>query len=87
MKINKKVDSFGTIEYRNEKNYLHREDGPARELSTGEKQWFINDKLHRLDGPAVEGSLGYKYWYINGKYLTEEEFKRVTTRLGKALYL
>jgi hypothetical protein len=74
--------------YYNEKNELHRDDGPAIEHADGYKEWWLNGKLHRTDGPAVEDTRGNKYWWINHKMLTEEEeFKRLTTRLGKALYL
>jgi len=44
-------------------------------------------KLHRIDGPAIEYPSGYKAWYINDKQLEKEEFNRLTTRLGKILYL
>jgi hypothetical protein len=45
---------------------LHREDGPARELSYGTKEWWLNGKLHREDGPAREHIDGSKEWYLNG---------------------
>ena len=60
------------IEYRNEKGDLHREDGPAREWSDGDKYWYINGQRHREDGPAFEGSNGDKYWLINGKFHRED---------------
>ena len=46
---------------------LHREDGPAREYSNGDKYWYLHGKLHRENGPAVEYSNGYKSWYLYGK--------------------
>lgn len=54
--------------------YLHREDGPAVELTDGQKEWWINGERHREDGPSIEKSKGAKEWWINGKQLTEEEF-------------
>lgn len=47
---------------------LHREDGPAVELSVGTKYWYINGELHREDGPAVEYYNGSKQWWINGEW-------------------
>jgi len=54
---------------------LHREDGPAIEYASGNKQWYINNLRHREDGPAVENDNGDKgwllnrVWYINGRLL------------------
>ena len=50
-----------------ENNQVHREDGPAFELSNGDKYWFKNGKLHREDNPACEYASGAKWWYKNGK--------------------
>jgi len=66
------VDDYGTICWYNEKNQLHREDGPAVEFADGSKEWFINSKRHREDGPAVEFADGYKAWYIDGKRHRED---------------
>ena len=60
---------------------LHREDEPAIEYASGSKSWYLNDKLHREDGPAVELASGSKYWYLNGKEVTEEEHKRLTSKV------
>ena len=49
--------------------------------SNGTKYWYLNDRLHREDGPAVERANGYKYWYLNGKYVTEVEHKRMTSKV------
>ena len=46
---------------------LHREDGPAKEYTNGDKFWYLNDKLHREGGPAIEYYNGEKHWYLNGK--------------------
>ena len=35
--------------------------------TSGNREWYQNDKLHRLDGPAVEFANGSKYWFQNGK--------------------
>jgi hypothetical protein len=59
---------------------LHRENGPALELSTGSKAWYLNDKLHREDGPAVIRWDGHKRWYLHGVQIpctTQKEFKRL----------
>ena len=57
----------GTIEYRNGKNQLHCEDGPAIIYSDGTRYWCQNNELHRIDGPAVVYSNGEKRWYQNNK--------------------
>ena len=66
------VTNNGSIFWYNEKNQLHREDGPAIEYSHGEKVWYRNGKLHREDGPAIENINGYKSWYQNGKFHRED---------------
>jgi hypothetical protein len=68
MKMTVVTNQEGTFHY-NEKNELHREDGPAIEDADGYKGWYLNDKLHRVDGPAVEdvNGYGYKAWYLHGQ--------------------
>ena len=51
---------------------LHREDGPAVELTGNYKAWYLNDKLHREDGPAVEHANGDKEWFLNDKFHRED---------------
>ena len=68
------IDLFGNKFWRNDKGEFHREDGPARELANGRKEWWVNGKLHRIDGPAYEGSNGDKEWYLNGKKYSEADF-------------
>ena len=59
---------------------LHREDGPACELSDGSKSWYLNGKLHREDGPAVEYFSGQRFWYLNGVEMTEQEHNKAMTK-------
>ena len=47
----------------------------------GDKSWYLNGKLHREDGPAIEYANGYKSWYLNGDEVTEEEHKRMTSKV------
>ena len=54
-------------EYYNDRDELHREDGPAIECSNGNKYWYINGKQHREDGPAKEWDGGGKSWWVNDK--------------------
>ena len=75
-----KVYNDGTIRWYNEKEQLHRENGPAHEGVDGHKEWWVNGKRHREDGPAYEGDDGIKEWYIDGKILTEKEFKARTKK-------
>jgi hypothetical protein len=70
-----KVDFDGKSWWLNGK--LHREDGPAVELSSGSKYWYLNDKLHREDGPAIELSDGTKSWWLNGINYSEEDWKKL----------
>ena len=65
-----------------EKNYFHREDGPAIEFSNGQKEWYVHGKVHRVDGPAVEYAGGDKAWYLNGKEYSEEKHKRLAKMIA-----
>ena len=60
---------------------IHREDGPAIERANGSKFWCLNGKYHREDGPAYEGANGDKFWFLNGERVTEEEHKRMTSKV------
>src|SRR5574343_602377 len=73
----KGVNGSGTRYYFNEKDKLHRTDGPAIESSNGTKQWYVNGERHRTDGPAIEYSDGTKEWHVNGEELTEQEFNKL----------
>ncbi len=54
-------------EWKNEKNQLHRIDGPAVEYSYGRrKEWYIDGLRHRIGGPALEYCNGRKEWYERG---------------------
>ena len=68
----KEIDKDGTICYYNDKEQLHREDGPAAEYLDGTKYWYINGKRHRLNGPAAEYANGDKSWYVNGELHRED---------------
>ncbi len=68
----KKAFGCGSCQYFNEKEQLHREDGPAVEWSDGIKLWFKEGKYHREDGPAIEYSNGEKIWCREGKYHRED---------------
>lgn len=57
----------------------HREDGPAIEWKSGDKEWHFDGKLHRENGPAIEKVNGTKKWWYNGKYvnvISQEQFKK-----------
>ena len=68
------VDSDKNIRWYNDKDQLHRLDGPAVEYAFGSNEWYVNGQLHRLDGPALEHDDGSEWWYVNGERMTEEEF-------------
>lgn len=61
----RRVDGNGNVTYMN-KSRLHREDGPAREFSNGDKEWWVDGLLHRVDGPAIDRVNGQQFWYIKG---------------------
>ncbi len=65
------------------KGKLHREDGPAIEYVSGQKEWYKNDKRHREDGPAIEYTDGQKEYYINGKEISEEIFNNSKIKKSK----
>jgi len=66
------IDEDGNKYWHNDRNKLHREDGPAVEYAIGIKEWWINGNLHREDGPAIEGADGSKEWFINDKRHRED---------------
>jgi len=69
------VSEDGTRRWYNDKNELHREDGPAIEGGNGDRWWYRHGELHREDGPAIEWKDGlYRAWYLNHRQYTEEEF-------------
>ena len=75
-----KVFGNGSKEWRlNDK--LHREDGPAIEWADGNKSWWLNGERHRKDGPACEWADGSKSWWLNGKKVTEQEHRRLTSKV------
>ena len=74
----KETNRYGAVRYYNEKNELHREDGPAVEYYTGDKLWYFNGEIHRTNGPAIERADGRKFWYLNDKEYTEEDFIKAT---------
>jgi hypothetical protein len=68
------ISSTGSKYYFSDKSLTirHREDGPAIESVTGDKEWFVNGKYHREDGPAIEMTSGVKWWFRNGKKHRED---------------
>lgn len=62
--------------YLNDKDLLHRLDGPAIDVTDGSKYWYENGKRHRTGGlPAVEGVNGYKAWYENDKNYSQKQIE------------
>jgi hypothetical protein len=66
------IDNVGTKRWKNEKEELHRLDGPAIEWRSGSKEWYQNNKLHRLDGPAYTTNSGYKEGRFRGSIHRED---------------
>jgi hypothetical protein len=65
MKVTCRIEKGNKV-WRNEKGQIHRDNEPAVECCSGDKEWFQNDKLHRIDGAAIESANGYKEWRQNG---------------------
>ena len=70
------INGRGTIRYYNNKDELHRVNGPAVIYPGGSKVWYQNNKLHRLDGPAETWADESKSWYINGVKYSEKDFNK-----------
>ena len=47
----------------------------------------MNGKYHREDGPAIEWADGYKFWYLNDEEVTEEEHKRMTSKVVEMTFV
>jgi len=62
-----KINEYSTKRYFNDKEELHRLDGPAVEYLNGSKFWHINEKSHRNIDPSEEYSDGEKRWFIINK--------------------
>jgi len=65
MKNGLQIDDIGNKFYLQNGVY-HREDGPAIEWHTGEKEWYVNGLSHRENGPATD-YISTKRWVIDGK--------------------
>ena len=60
---NSKDSSF--IEYKNQFDRLHREDGPARHKEDfSQYTWFFDGKRHRINVPADKDKPGNLSWFF-----------------------
>ncbi len=67
------ITSYDSISwYKDDK--LHREDGPAVIIFSGERIWYNHGKVHRIDGPAVEGTIGDGNIILNKWYYYDIEY-------------
>ena len=82
LKYHFEVDKYGTRRYYNSAWQLHRELGPAVELTNGDRFWYQNGRLHRTDGPAVELTNGSRFWRLHGVEYTESDFYTQLAALG-----
>jgi hypothetical protein len=57
----------GSIEWKDENNWLHRDDGPALIKVDGTQEWYQHGELHREDGPAIVELDGWQSWYQHNK--------------------
>ena len=67
----------GTVSAKYDTKGFHREDGPAIEYTSGDKEWWLDGRLHRVDGPAAEYSDGGEDWYVEGNRYTKTEFDKL----------
>jgi hypothetical protein len=72
----------GDVEYRNTKCrlQLHRIGGPARILSKGTLEYWVNGKRHRIGGPAVTYSNGIRKYCVDGIYYTEKDYPQAVLK-------
>lgn len=74
----KSVNIGGTTRWHDDRDRLHRDDGPAVIYPYGVEKWFRHGKMHREDGPALLGTRHPGVWYLNNiKVLTYEEFQKI----------
>jgi hypothetical protein len=45
---------------------FHCEDGPAKDVMGGHKEFWLNGKIHRLNGPAIYVVGGKQSWWFEG---------------------
>ena len=61
----RKINLLGIVYYLNEKDHLHRENGPAIIYPNGYTAWYKNNERYRKSGPAVIFSNGsYRFFRI-----------------------
>ena len=66
------------IVYKNDRDQLHREDGPGCIMynidgSIEREYYYKNDEPHRLDGPSINNyTNGYKAYFIDGIFFTHK---------------
>lgn len=66
--IVKEVSPDGTVWWIDEeRDCLHRTDGPAVEWAGGGETWYFDGNRHRCDGPAVVHRNGNKEWFIENQ--------------------
>jgi hypothetical protein len=72
------IDTDGTKTYYKDKKMtkIHREDGPAVEISCGSKYWVRDGVSHREDGPAIIWADSSESYYLDGYHLTKAEYTR-----------
>lgn len=84
------INDLFKIEYFNDKDELHNENGPAiteffvknhKNTHRSREFFYIKGKLHNLNGPAVniwflnEDEPKEEYW-INGEFLTKDQWEQ-----------
>jgi hypothetical protein len=77
------IDESGNKIYKNTEYVLHREDGPAIELTDGTKKWYINGELHRKDGAAIEWSDGVREYWVDGKFVKKVKNESNNKKVNK----
>ena len=45
--------------------------------SDGGVHWFLDGKQHRENGPAAELPDGSKHWFWHGRWVAEDEHKKL----------
>ena len=88
------VSDIGTFStWYNDKDQLHREDGPAwiQHNNDGHiyEVWYKNDMYHRIGAPASiirrNGLVLGETWYLYGEEMEEEQYKKVMRTCKRAI--
>lgn len=68
------ISCYAALLWKNEKDQLHREKGPAFLTTYGYMEYCFNDLIHRSNGPARIWPDGDVEYYLNGNRCSKKEY-------------